>query len=525
MVSYRMNVVQEKPTGGMRRDMESRLKSFYSEINGLLTRYRRVPVWKKLNSKLSPWDIYLRIPDRPHRFLLESGKTGRYSYLGGDPRGILRLKGGDSLTELRGWLQERQSPGREEWGRLLFPSFDQVESDTLPPMLNGAFGFFSYDLVRSIERLPVLADDDLATPDIYLLEPAWVIVKDHVTDDLYGVLNLASVEELESVRQTFDEMEGWLGNENPSAVQVMGWDREPHGNSGGPMAKGTGDNAASLTNRSFSMDKQGFLMAVETVKEYIRAGDVFQVNLSLRESRPVRVSGKRIYDQLRRINPSPYMGLLELPEMTIVSSSPELLVRLRERVAETRPIAGTRKRTGDRERDLRMMQELIDNEKERAEHIMLVDLERNDLGRVCRYGSVRVDELMAIEEYSHVMHIVSHISGKLRDEMDAVDLLAAVFPGGTITGAPKIRTMEIIEELEPVRRGVYTGSIGWLSFAGDMEVNIAIRTMVVKDGMAHVQAGAGVVIDSVAEREYKESLRKAEALWLAFEQAHAGVEA
>jgi para-aminobenzoate synthetase component 1 len=503
--------------------MEPRLKSFSSEIKLLLTRYKRVPVWKKLSSKLSPWDIYLRTPDHPHRFLLESGKMGRYSYIGGKPRGILRLKGGDSLTELRDWLQERRSPSREEWGKLSFPPFGQVESVSLPPVMSGAFGFFSYDWVRSIERLPEWAADDLATPDVYLLEPVWLMVKDHVTDDLYLVFNLASVEELETVQQTFDEMEAWLNDENHPAVPRMGWDRDPRGSE--PMAKGPGDDTGSFANRSFSMDKREFLMAVETVKEYIRAGDVFQVNLSLRESRPVRVSGQQIYDQLRRINPSPYMGLLEFPDITLVSSSPELLVRLREGLAETRPIAGTRKRTGDREHDLRMMQELIDNEKERAEHIMLVDLERNDLGRVCRYGSVRVDELMGIEEYSHVMHIVSHISGKLRDEMDGVDLLAAVFPGGTITGAPKIRTMEIIEELEPMRRGVYTGSIGWLSFAGDMEVNIAIRTMVVKDGMAHVQAGAGVVIDSVAEREYKESLRKAEALWLAFEQAHVGVEA
>lgn len=483
--------------------MEKIMKPFSAMINELFSDYTRVPVWQKVKSNLSPWEIYLRIPDGPYRFLLESGKTGRYSYIGGDPISILRIKGDNPLGQLRNWMNERRSPKPEELQHLQgLLQMGNSEAVQLPPVLCGAFGFFSYDLVRSIERLPELAADDLSTPDVFLIEPAWLIVKDHATDDLFVVVNLTPSDSFAEAEQRMQDMIGWL--EQPDLLVFPA------------------NVAVDAGHRSVSMSQDEFVQAVETIKEYIRAGDVFQVNLSLRQSRPAVVSPKRIYHKLRQINPSPYMGLLEFPELALVSSSPELLVKLRSGKAETRPIAGTRKRTGNREHDLRMVQELIENEKERAEHIMLVDLERNDLGRVCRYGSVQVEELMVIEEYSHVMHIVSHISGELREETGAVDLLAAVFPGGTITGAPKIRTMEIIEELEPVRRGVYTGSIGWLSFHGDMELNIAIRTMVVKDGIAYVQAGAGIVIDSVPEREYKESLWKAEALWQAFEKAQRG---
>jgi para-aminobenzoate synthetase component 1 len=224
-----------------------------------------------------------------------------------------------------------------------------------------------------------------------------------------------------------------------------------------------------------------------------------------------------IYTALRKINPSPYMGYLQFPEFQLVSGSPELLVKKKGEVVSTRPIAGTRSRGKTDAEDLLLAKELIENEKERAEHVMLVDLERNDLGRVCQYGTVEVNEFMAIEKYSHVMHIVSNVQGVLAMDKDVDDIIEATFPGGTITGAPKVRTMEIIEELEPVRRSVYTGSIGWIGFDGDMELNISIRTMIAKDGMAYVQAGAGVVIDSVPKREYKESLKKAAALWKAKE--------
>jgi para-aminobenzoate synthetase component 1 len=248
-------------------------------------------------------------------------------------------------------------------------------------------------------------------------------------------------------------------------------------------------------------------------------GDVFQVNLAVRQSKPINIEALEVYEQLRSLNPSPYMSFLHTPDFQLVSGSPELLVKKNGTEISTRPIAGTRSRGKNDEEDIKLSNELIENEKERAEHVMLVDLERNDLGRVCKYGTVEVNEFMIIEKYSHVMHIVSNVRGELAENKTSFEVIDAVFPGGTITGAPKVRTMEIIEELEPVQRGVYTGSLGWIDFSGDMELNIIIRTMLVKDGMAHVQAGAGIVIDSNPNNEYKESLKKAAALWKAKEMA------
>ncbi|MEP7219900.1 MAG: anthranilate synthase component I family protein, partial [Bacteroidota bacterium] len=269
-----------------------------------------------------------------------------------------------------------------------------------------------------------------------------------------------------------------------------------------------------------NMTPEKFAAIVGRAQEYIRAGDIFQVNLSIRFSQRIGVDPLMLYRALRDVNPSPYMSCFLLPEMAIVSASPELLVNVHGGMLETRPIAGTRPRGANREEDLANARELIENEKERAEHLMLVDLERNDIGRVARYGSVDVNEFMGIEEYSHVIHIVSNIRGQLAEGRDTFDAIRACFPGGTITGAPKVRSMEIIEELEPCRRGLYTGSIGWIGFNGDAELNIAIRTIVVKDDIAYIQAGAGIVADSVPEREYAESVRKAEAALEAVRRAH-----
>jgi para-aminobenzoate synthetase component 1 len=267
------------------------------------------------------------------------------------------------------------------------------------------------------------------------------------------------------------------------------------------------------------MTEDEFIQAVIKIQQYIGQGDVFQVNLAVRQSKPIKVEALEVYEQLRSLNPSPYMAYLHTPDFQVVSGSPELLVKKDGQEVSTRPIAGTRSRGKNHEEDVTLANELIENEKERAEHVMLVDLERNDLGRVCKYGTVEVNEFMVIEKYSHVMHIVSNVRGELAADKSSFDIIDAVFPGGTITGAPKVRTMEIIEELEPVQRGVYTGSLGWIDFSGDLELNIIIRTMLVKDGMAHVQAGAGIVIDSNPKHEYKESMKKAAALWKAKEMA------
>ena len=257
---------------------------------------------------------------------------------------------------------------------------------------------------------------------------------------------------------------------------------------------------------------------MNSIRDYIRAGDTYQVNLSTRQSFPLRAAPERIYETLRRVNPSPYMGLFRFPEFTLVCGSPELLVRVRAGEISSRPIAGTRPRGATPERDDAYRVELASNAKENAEHLMLVDLLRNDLGRVSKPGTVHVPEYMTVEKYSHVMHLVSQVVGEPLPEATASDILRAVFPGGTITGAPKVRTMEIIEELEPVRRAFYTGSAGWISGADAMELNIVIRTLHAQDGLAHIQAGAGIVADSVPEREYRESLGKARALILALEK-------
>lgn len=458
----------------------------------------RLREWKWILKKetfhiqVDPWELYLHFVCAEPKVLLESGRVGRYSYIAGVPRALIAVSESESVAELEERLQSVLSE----------PVDTALENGRFQ---GGWIGFLSYDWVRSFEKLPRQSQADLDIPSVWLMEPGVVAVVDHVE----GKVELITWDEGASeVRRVYEATRKWLleADHGAGSAESRFYRRLP-GVEGGAPAEG-----------KFSMDQADFEQAVEAIQEYIRAGDVFQVNLSLREQRAAcGVTPALMYDRLREINPSPYMGILEMSDRALVSASPELLVRVQGCVIETRPIAGTRPRTGNREEDLMRAQELIDNEKERAEHIMLVDLERNDLGRVCSYGSVRVPELMTIEEYSHVMHIVSHVEGKLRSDVGALDVLRAVFPGGTITGAPKIRTMEIIEELEPVRRGVYTGAMGWLSYNGEMEWNILIRTMLFQEGQVYVQAGAGVVIDSLPEREYRESIRKATALWRAFE--------
>jgi para-aminobenzoate synthetase component 1 len=283
--------------------------------------------------------------------------------------------------------------------------------------------------------------------------------------------------------------------------------------------RGKQNDGRSTTSQSQSFTSDEFQAAVRKAQEYIASGDTYQVNLSLRASRSADAPAEAIYESLRRINPSPYMGFLRLLDFALVCGSPELLVRLVDGDVSSRPIAGTRPRGAAVAQDRHLSAELLANEKERAEHLMLVDLIRNDIGRVAEFGSVHVSEFMAIEQYSHVMHIVSQVEGRLAPGLSWAEVFQAMFPGGTITGCPKIRTMEIIEELEPVGRGFYTGALGWISYAGEMEMNIVIRSMLVRDGNAYVQAGAGIVADSQPARELDEALRKAKALWEALDQA------
>jgi len=436
--------------------------------------------------------------EEPNHILLESGRGGKFQMMGLKPVAILRgeqnelhiktddqatVQKGNPLHLMRDWMKKFES---------------EVNPD-LPPFQGGAIGFISYDYIRYVETIPDLAEDSLKTPDVYFLIFDDVFVYDQEKEKLWIIVN----DEADCKEQAHKRIDQYKKDWMEASDEGLSYER-----------------IHRVAEKSeVSMSEVAFSDATTRVHEYIGQGDVFQVNLSVRQSQQLQTHPMHIYEQVRKINPSPYMSYMQTEEFHIVSCSPELLVKKAGDEISTRPIAGTRSRGKDDQEDQQLADELIHNEKERAEHVMLVDLERNDLGRVSEYGTVHVDEFMVIEKYSHVMHIVSNVKGKLARNKDFVDIVDAVFPGGTITGAPKVRTMEIIEELEPVRRGIYTGSIGWIGFNGDMELNIAIRTMIIQDGQAYVQAGAGVVIDSNPKHEYKESLKKAIALWKAKEQS------
>lgn len=508
------------------------------------------------------WDRFWQEAS-PYACVLESGKDGRYTMIGAQPVEVMRGKGGlatiYSLSEgdtgvwsTKAWYNGSPAPNkpddrRRASGRAVEDSpLEAVRSwlqewrapmpDGLPDCCcGGIVGYWSYDVARSLEKLPEWSEDDLQLPE-YLFqryEQMWIV--DHRERAVYAAVHVQVVElhrELDvlspaaaqrlsdqQLRQLYgaseaaaDDMERqwrhWCRASEDSAVQQR-LSRISDLIEGDRMQI----DVESIPGLYTSMSKGQFQQAVRRIQDYIAQGDVFQVNLSLRQSLSVGTPAEELYEWLRHVNPSPYMGMLRTPDFALVSASPELLVKLDGGKLRARPIAGTRRRGRTAEEDRAMEEELRSSEKERAEHVMLVDLERNDLGRVAAYGTVKVPELLTVERYSHVMHLVSQVEAQLAPGKDALDVVAAMFPGGTITGAPKIRTMEIIEELEPVRRGPYTGSMGWIDYAGNMEFNIIIRTMVCKDGGCHIQAGAGIVIDSDPEREFYECLNKAKALW------------
>ena len=381
----------------------------------------------------------------------------------------------------------------------------------VPPFFGGAVGYFSYDLVRQFERLPSIATDDLAMPDLEFAFFDLVAAIDHEQEQLL-LMFCPPLERFlgEPREQLFREGCSRLAELEARLLEPALTTPPP-------------DWTSRLTFHP-GQQQSSYMDRVRQCQSYIAAGDIYQANLSHRftvtgdaiQDRPQWHPDLFMYGRIRSLNPSPFSGLLRFGQTSLISSSPERLIRLSGRRADTRPIAGTRPRGKDTDMDLRLADELRSNEKERAEHIMLVDLERNDLGRVCDYGTVRVNELMTLEQYSHVNHLVSQVSGMLKDTATGFDLLKAVFPGGTITGVPKMRCMEIIEELEPVRRGPYTGSMGYLSWSGDLDFNILIRTLVRKNGTGYLQTGAGIVADSDPAREYEETIHKAQAFLSAF---------
>jgi para-aminobenzoate synthetase component 1 len=470
---------------------------------------------------------------RPGSFVLESGKGGRYTFLGLQPVSEIRGTGLQAIIQdIDGSVTEAQGAPLELVNRWM-ESFRSPVVDGAPKFLGGCVGFWGYDVVRSIEKLPVTASDDLDIPDYAFarFDKLWII--DHEKRELY----CASSHRWQLFPNDTSGLERlYLEAAAETEQMKLLWDRiaetnraETHIRSREMMQEQMNMDQLHIDVDSIEgikgdFPKEAYIEAVKKIQAYIGAGDVFQVNLSVRQHKQLHESPERIYEWLRIVNPSPYMALMRFGDFQIISGSPELLVQLESGVVRARPIAGTRPRGKDAEDDRRLANELIHHEKERAEHIMLVDLERNDLGRISTYGTVHVKDFMVIEYYSHVMHIVSQVEGKVAAGKGAYDVIAATFPGGTITGAPKIRTMQIIEELEPVRRGPYTGSIGWIDYNGNMEFNIIIRTLVVVDGIGYVQAGAGIVSDSIPEKEYAESINKAKAMWKAIQYSELNIQ-
>jgi para-aminobenzoate synthetase component I len=463
----------------------------------------------------SPFELYKRIASFQHpSFLFESGNgngdMGRYSYLASTPYHTLSGKADTYVHQsTHGTVESGLSPF-ERMSHLM-GSQQIVRPPDVPPFFGGAVGYFSYDLARQFEKLPSAAQDDLSVPDLEFAFFDLVAAVDHELDRL--------------VLMFCPPLERFLGESRESLLRE-GRDRLAEFEARLTASKTTEPHDDDLSRLLFTpgQDRSAYMKQVRDCQAYIAAGDIYQANLSHRftvtsdtfTSQEDLRSDLAVYRRLRAVNPSPFSGLLRFGAVRLISSSPERLVRLDGRRADTRPIAGTRPRGKTVADDHRLVDELRANEKERAEHVMLVDLERNDLGRVCRFGSVHVDELMTLEQYSHVNHLVSHVSGILKDRITGFDLLKSVFPGGTITGVPKIRCMEIIDELEPVRRGPYTGSMGYLSWSGDLDFNILIRTLVMKKSMGYLQVGAGIVADSNPAREYEETIHKAQAFFSSF---------
>jgi len=452
----------------------------------------------------SPADVY-KLFRKPLSFLFESvkgsNKIARYSFIGFDPFMVFKIKDGMIELESKESLSLSQERPLKKLDELL-NRYAQRPHPELPLFQGGAAGLISYDFVHYLERLPKTTADDLHIPDAHLLFIDRLIAFDHREKRAWVIV-------CPGARNSGDDRATWYDEATDTLDKIcdtLGRVKEIEACSPLHHLKGR-------IEVFHEMNREEYVDIVKKTKEYIAAGDIFQANLSQRVSAHVGTYGPwELYQILRSINPSPFAGFIDFGHYHIVSSSPERLVRVNKRVIETRPIAGTRPRGRDMKEDEKMRRELLLNEKERAEHIMLIDLERNDIGKVSNYGSVEVDELMITEDYSHVIHIVSNIRGVLVQHKTPLDVIRAVFPGGTITGVPKVRCMEIIDELEPVRRGPYTGSMGYIGFTGDMDLNILIRTFVIKNGYAYVQAGAGIVADSDPEREYHEALKKAEAL-------------
>lgn len=496
------------------------LRPDYKEFFRLARDASLVPVVKSVTADLlTPVSAFLAIAsNEPNAFLLESvehgEQVGRFTFLGARP--YMQVQSRGNLIEFqRGKKKEQRRGDVLQVAKELLREHRPVTIPGLPPFTAGAVGYFGYDGVRQLEDIGNHAKDDLSVPDCFLMLFDRVLAFDHVRHQIH-IVATADVSR-ETPRKAYDRAIrdiAVIEKKLAAGLRPAQWKKNAarwrSHKSLGKMRVGTGTS------------RQRFMKSVERAKEYIAAGDIFQVVLSQRLDFTPEVAPFDIYRALRTVNPSPYMYYLRMGDSHVLGSSPEMLVRVTGRKLEYRPIAGTHPRGRDEAEDSVLEQKMLHDEKERAEHVMLVDLGRNDLGRVSEYGSVKVKELMFVERYSHVMHLVSALEGKLRADLDALDAFAACFPAGTLSGAPKVRAMQIIEELEPVRRGIYGGSVLYADFAGNLDSCIAIRTMLMQGKKAYLQSGAGIVADSVAATEYQECMNKAQALLRAVETARNG---
>ena len=464
----------------------------------------RCPLIEEIDTELSPLDAFELLKDKQFSFFIDSGmdphKLGRYSFIGSDPFIVISTHGSESILT-RGAEKSSLSGNPFDVVNHFLEVYRLDPCSSPVPFIGGAVGYFSYDLCHFIERLPSTTVDDLKLPECYLGFYDLVLAFDNLQGKAYvistGFPELRETERMERASKRLKEVKNKLADASSSGTE------------------------AQFTPTSFSIEqvtlKGGFthkeyVDAVEKARQYIIAGDIFEVNLSQRFEAELSITPYELYKRLRHINPAPFACYLNFDEVSVVSASPERFLRIRGDWVETRPIKGTRPRGKTPEEDKALANELLSSVKDRAENIMIVDLERNDLGRVCRFGTVKVTELTILEVFPTVFHLTSTVEGRLREGKNCIDLLKATFPGGSITGAPKVRAMEIIDELEPTKRSVYTGNIGYLSFNGDIDLNIAIRTFLVKGRKAYFQVGGAVVYDSDPEAEYQETLDKGRAL-------------
>jgi anthranilate synthase component 1 len=491
------------------------MKPEIADFRRLAVKAGLVPVCREIVADLdTPLTAFAKVAlGRRHAFLLESlqggEKWGRYSFIGFEPLATFRSRG-EEVEIKRADTTEGFTGDPIDALKTLLASFEPCDTCYLPRFFGGAVGFMGYDMVRFMERLPVINPPLADFPDSSFMVPKIVLICDSIRQTI-SIVNCVLTKDAPDIDRLYREAEEGIDG---IVAQLRG-----------PLPQAVADSAKGSSPCEFSsnMTREGFTAMVAKAKEYILAGDIIQVVLSQRFHSHTTLTPFALYRALRHINPSPYLFFLQLDEIVQIGSSPEILVRLEGEDIEVRPIAGTRRRGKSEEEDMALERELLADPKERAEHVMLVDLGRNDVGRVARYGTVETRDLLVIERYSHVMHIVSGVHGKLQPGKDQFDVLRACFPAGTVSGAPKIRAMEIIEELEPERRGPYAGAVGYFGFSGNMDICITIRTFIMRGHDLWVQAGAGIVADSDPEKEFEETVNKALGLRRAVELAERGL--